>query len=97
MKPFAYHHGRREVRREANSMACADTLLMWVGPVSDFARIACLIVLASHTHATSRIAALSGTPRLLSMTAAARALTVPLTPELLRAFPDGGRGLLLAE
>lgn len=60
MRPFEYHDGQRAVQREANSVKCADKLSTWVGPVSDFALIADLVVLASVESETFRVAAISG-------------------------------------
>lgn len=60
MRPFEYHEGQRMVQREANSIKCADSLSKWVGPVSDFALIADLVVLASIDNDAFRTAAISG-------------------------------------
>jgi uncharacterized protein len=90
MQPFAYHDGQREVQHEANSIACADKLSTWVGPVADFATIADLIVLANHADDVWRIVALSGTPPLVAMTSEAGALTMRLPATLHSHLPDGG-------
>lgn len=68
MDPFPYHPGQREVQREANSVACADKLATWVGPVAEFASIADLIVLAHRSATRFEIAALSGPAPLVSAT-----------------------------
>ncbi len=90
MQPFAYHEGQREVQREANSVACADKLSTWVGPVADFAAMADLIVLAHRADETWRIAALSGTPPLVAMVSEAGALTMRLPTTVQGHLPDGG-------
>ncbi len=58
--PFRYHKGQREVQGQANSIACADKLSTWVGPVANYANEADLIVLASSRADTLAVAALSG-------------------------------------
>lgn len=68
MRAYAYHDGQRAVQREANSVACADKLSTWVGPVSEYANEADLIVIACNSAAALDVAVLSGPPPLVSAT-----------------------------
>jgi len=90
MQPFSYHTGQREVQREANSVACADKLSTWVGPVADFAAGADLVLLASLADPTWHLAALSGPPPLVSVTADGDALAMGLPAGVERWLPVGG-------
>lgn len=65
MRPFDYHEGQRAVQREANSVAAADKLSRWVGPVAEYAMGADLIVLASVRGDHIDVGALSGPPPLV--------------------------------
>jgi hypothetical protein len=80
MRPFDYHSGQRDVQREANSVACADKLATWVGPVSSYAVEADLIVLASIRGDELDVAALSGPPPLVQSAThdGSIAITAPL-------------------
>lgn len=81
MRPFDYHEGQRAVQREANSVAAADKLSTWVGPVSDYAVGADLIVLGSVRGEEIDVGALSGPPPLVrsSATDGAIVISAPLT------------------
>jgi hypothetical protein len=89
VQPFKYHDGQREVQREANSIACADKLSGWVGPVAQFAALADLVVLANQRDDQWRIAAISGTPPLLSIAEASDGLTLHLPADLAQWLPEG--------
>ena len=82
MQPFHYHDGQRDVQREANSVAGADKLSSWVGPVAAYAAEADLIVLASLVAGDLRIAALSGPAPLVSVTAHGDDISLSLPREL---------------
>ncbi len=82
MQPFHYHDGQRDVQREANSVAGADKLSTWVGPVAAYAAEADLIVLASLVAGDLRIAALSGPAPLVSVTVHGDDIALSLPREL---------------
>ena len=78
MHPYAYHDGQRAVQREANSLAVANNLSTWVGPVADYANEADLIVLACATADAPRVAVLSGPAPLVSATLVGSEISVLL-------------------
>src|SRR4051812_27669856 len=47
MPSIKYHAGQREVQAEANSIKVADNLTTWVGPVSEYASLADMVILAN--------------------------------------------------
>jgi hypothetical protein len=47
MAPLTYHHGQLSIQAEAKTTAVAEHLASWVGPVTEFARGADLILLAA--------------------------------------------------
>lgn len=60
MQPFRYHVGQRDVQAQANSIACADKLSTRVGPVTQYANEADLIIMAAAQDDTLAVAAVSG-------------------------------------
>lgn len=91
MEPYRYHEGQRAIQREANSVACADKLSTWVGPVAEFAELADLIVLSGLVAGERRVAALSGTAPLVAARAAGAAIDLIFPPALSAHFPVGER------
>lgn len=89
MKPYRYHEGQRDIQREANSVACADKLSTWVGPVVGFAELADLIVLTSVIGGEQRVAALSGPAPLVSAREEGEEIDVTLPPAVTALFPVG--------
>ncbi len=90
MKPLQYHDGQREVQREANSIRAADRLSTWVGPVTDYAHGADLVVLASGSAGDEgelHVAALSGPPPLVTASESGDAISVVAPTELRRRLP----------
>lgn len=87
MRPFQYHAGQREIQEEANSIKAADKLATWVGPVSDYANEADLIVLACADATDVRVAALSGPPPLAAARAAEDGISVALPLALTTLLP----------
>ncbi len=89
MRPFDYHDGQRAVQREANSVACADKLSGWVGPVAQFAERADLVVLASSGVGGFTVAALSGPPPLVTAESPLGGIVMRLPAGLTRLLPSG--------
>lgn len=87
MRPFEYHEGQREIQQEANSVAAADKLSHWVGPVAQFAREADLVVLACFANEALHVAAISGTPPLVHAHEHDGEIAVSLPVELADRFP----------
>jgi hypothetical protein len=47
MAPLTYHHGQLSIQAEAKTTAVAEHLAGWIGPVTEFARGADLVLLAA--------------------------------------------------
>jgi uncharacterized protein len=68
MAPLTYHHGQLSIQAEAKTTAVAEHLANWVGPVTEFARGADLVLLAAPDEGQRlRFTVLSGQAPLLEV------------------------------
>jgi uncharacterized protein len=68
MPPLTYHHGQLSIQAEAKTTAVAEHLAVWVGPVTEFARGADLVLLAAPDEGQRlRFTVLSGQAPLLEV------------------------------
>jgi hypothetical protein len=68
MAPLTYHHGQLSIQAEARTTAVAEHLAGWVGPVTEFARGADLVLLAAPDEDQNlRFTVLSGQAPLLEV------------------------------
>src|SRR5207237_329687 len=81
MPPLKYHPGQVAIQEEANTVRLADNLSKWVGPVTDYAVQADLILLAHAAGQDLAFTVLSGEPPMVDVLAADR---------LRLNFPEGG-------
>lgn len=91
MEPYRYHEGQRAIQREANSVACADKLSTWVGPVADFARLADLVVLTRVKDGAQRVGALSGSAPLVGARGDGPEIELAFPSTITALFPAGER------
>lgn len=89
MEPYCYHAGQRAIQGEANSVACADKLSTWVGPVAEFAELADLIILTGWIDGGQRVVALSGPAPLVSARQVDTAVDLAFPPDIAARFPVG--------
>jgi hypothetical protein len=68
MTPLTYHHGQLAIQAEAKTTAVAEHLASWVGPVTEFARGADLVLLAApDEEQTLRFSVLAGQAPILDV------------------------------
>lgn len=91
MEPYRYHEGQRAIQREANSVACADKLSAWVGPVADFARLADLVVLTRVKDGEQGVGALSGSAPLVGARGDGPEIELVFPSCITALFPAGER------
>lgn len=91
MEPYRYHEGQRAIQREANSVACADKLSTWVGPVASFAEQADLIVLTAVMAGEQRVGALSGSAPLVAARGDGPEIELAFPSTITALFPVGAR------
>lgn len=89
MEPYRYHEGQRAIQREANSVACADKLSTWVGPVARFAELADLVVLTGVMDGEQPIGALSGSAPLVMAHESGEGIELVFPPAMTARFPAG--------